>query len=259
MSDEKPTTPTSGGVPVTDDLIDQLAAEADDGYDVARGRRRLGSAPAEVVPVRSHDAIPGLPDAHGFMTYASRAEPIQQSGWVMRQYKDPIPIPSAERTVRLLTALAVRGHRHCPSQLVGVPLTAWAYVPSLPVRHGTVHPLAAILRSLARPGSVEIVLDGVDNPADPRALDPANFTVRSGVPDGAHVLLIEDTWVSGGHAQSAALALRLAGAAHVSLLALARWLWVGWDETTDAWIRSHLAAVDYNPDICPWTQQACPA
>lgn len=39
-----------------------------------------------------------------------------------------------------------------------------------------------------------------------------------------HVLLIEDTWTSGGNAQSAALALRRAGAASVTILALARWL-----------------------------------
>ena len=208
---------------------------------------------------RFHGSPPGLPDARGFMTYASWAEPIQQSGWVMRKYKEPIPVPSAERTVRLLAALAVRGHRHCPARLVGAPLTAWAHVPSLPARPGTAHPLATILRSLARPGSIEIVLDGVANPADPRALDAANFAVRSDVPDGGHVLLIEDTWVGGGHAQSAALALRAAGTAHVSLLAIARWLTVGWDETTDAWIRAHLAGADYNPDICPWTQQACPA
>ena len=48
---------TSGGVPVTDDLVEQLAAEAETGYDVPTlrrrgGRPRLGSGPAEVVPVR---------------------------------------------------------------------------------------------------------------------------------------------------------------------------------------------------------------
>ena len=49
--------PTSGGVPVTDDLVDRLAAEAEQGYDVGTLRRRggrptLGSGPASVVPVR---------------------------------------------------------------------------------------------------------------------------------------------------------------------------------------------------------------
>lgn len=45
---------TSGGVPVTDKLIDKLAAEAEHGYQPAaiRGRPRLGTGPSEVVPVR---------------------------------------------------------------------------------------------------------------------------------------------------------------------------------------------------------------
>lgn len=48
---------TSGGVPVTEELVDRLADEAAAGYDVAAmrrrgGRRPMGVAPAEVVPVR---------------------------------------------------------------------------------------------------------------------------------------------------------------------------------------------------------------
>jgi hypothetical protein len=45
---------TSGGVPVTDELIDKLAAEAEHGYKptAIRGRPRLGTGPSEVVPVR---------------------------------------------------------------------------------------------------------------------------------------------------------------------------------------------------------------
>ena len=50
------TPPTSGGVPITDELIDELAAEAERGYDPAklrgRGRPALGTGPSEVVPVR---------------------------------------------------------------------------------------------------------------------------------------------------------------------------------------------------------------
>ena len=38
------------------------------------------------------------------------------------------------------------------------------------------------------------------------------------------MLLIDDTWTSGGHAQSAALALRQAGATRISALIVARWL-----------------------------------
>lgn len=57
MTDRHDTTPTSSGVPVTDDQIDRLVAEAEHGYDIDTlrrrgGRRPMGSAAAEVVPVR---------------------------------------------------------------------------------------------------------------------------------------------------------------------------------------------------------------
>lgn len=74
---------------------------------------------------------------------------------------------------------------------------------------------------------------------------------------GHHVLLIDDTWTGGGHVTSAALALRAGGAAHVSVLVLARWLAIGWGATTLAWARSRLTEPDFNPNLCPWTQGPC--
>lgn len=55
MTDNKPV--TSKGQPVTDEVIEGLAAEAEAGYDVpalkrAGGRKPLGSAAARVIPVR---------------------------------------------------------------------------------------------------------------------------------------------------------------------------------------------------------------
>lgn len=48
---------TSGGVPITDELVQRLADQAEAGYDTAALRKRggrppLGSGPADVVPVR---------------------------------------------------------------------------------------------------------------------------------------------------------------------------------------------------------------
>lgn len=221
-----------------------------DGADLCSRCRRDGA----------DDAAAGLPDALGFMTYASRHEPIAQSGRLMWDYKSPIqPSTSAQRTIKLLAAVALQGHRDCPRALLGTAPAAWAVVPSLPA--ATLpddHQLARILRSLARPKSVEISMRGVGEPESPRALCAAHFTVRSRIPRRAHVLLVEDTWASGGHAQSAALALRAAGADRVSLLALARWLTPEWGATTAAWMNNTLSGVDYDPNICPWTQAAWP-
>ena len=57
-----------------------------------------------------------------------------------------------------------------------------------------------------------------------RDLDPGHFRAAAPLPAGAHVLLVDDTWARGGHAQSAALALRAAGAARISVLVAARWI-----------------------------------
>ena len=60
MKDKKVYGHTKSGTPITDDLVDQLAHEAEGGYDVdeivarrgRRGRPRLGAAPSTVESVR---------------------------------------------------------------------------------------------------------------------------------------------------------------------------------------------------------------
>jgi hypothetical protein len=71
------------------------------------------------------------------------------------------------------------------------------------------------------------------------------------------VLLIDDTWTAGGHAQSAALALRSAGAQYISLLVIGRWIKEGYGE--NAQFLRDIATSDYDPAICPWTSGACPS
>ena len=46
--------------------------------------------------------------------------------------------------------------------------------------------------------------------------------------DGRSLLLIDDAWVSGSSAQSAAAALRDGGAATVACVVIGRWLTPGW-------------------------------
>jgi len=56
-----------------------------------------------------------------------------------------------------------------------------------------------------------------------RYFDPGRYATSRELA-GASVLLIDDTWVSGSSAQSAAAALRRAGAAHVACVVIGRWL-----------------------------------
>jgi hypothetical protein len=201
-----------------------------------------------------------MPDLIGMLTYGGYLDPITQAGRLMRLYKSPA-FPqggSYRQTVTLLAALGLIGHVTCPGRLTGAPITAWATVPSLPPRpEQASHPFNDIVRSLARPGAIEVPLTAAAVVSNPRAINVSHYTAGRAAA-GQHVLLVDDTWTSGGHATSAALALRAAGASHVSVLVLARWLKIGWEATTTTWAKQRLTSPDFDPDQCPWTQSTCP-
>jgi predicted amidophosphoribosyltransferase len=197
-----------------------------------------------------HRAHEGLADACAFLAYAIAG---QQSGYVMRGYKARPPLEEHRTIVALLIALGISRHAACPSTLAGVPVTRWASVPSLPAQAGE-HPLHKIVRSLG-PGE-EASLSAASAARSPREVSPEHFRLDTPLPQGTHVLLIDDTWTAGGHAQSAALSLRRAGAARVSLLVVARW--IKKDFGSNAGFLRELADHDYDPGICPWTGSSCP-
>jgi hypothetical protein len=199
---------------------------------------------------RVHRADAGLAEATAFLTYAIAG---QQSAYVMRGYKARRPLEEHRSIVRLLLAVGLSGHAGCPGALAGVPVTHWASVPSLPAQTGE-HPLHRIVASLA-PG-IEASLSAAAEARSPREVSPDHFRCDAPLPQGAHVLLIDDTWTGGGHAQSAALSLRRAGAARISVLIVARW--IKKDFRDNAGFLRELADRDYDPAICPWTGSSCP-
>lgn len=72
---------------------------------------------------------------------------------------------------------------------------------------------------------------------------------------GQHVLVVDDTWVSGGKAQSAALALKAAGAGAVTIVCIGRWLSYRWE--------GHRPLIEslhepYDATRCPVTGGTCP-
>lgn len=191
-----------------------------------------------------------LADATAFLTYAVSG---RQSGYVMRGYKATAPVSEHRTIVTLLTVVGLTQHGSCAERLLAAPVTHWAVVPSLPARPGE-HPLRPIAR-ISAPGT-ELPLSATRSTPHPRSVDPQHFRATSAVPSGAHVLVIDDTWVGGGHAQSAVLAARQAGAAHVSVLVLARWL--NEDYGSNARFLADQANRDYDPALCPWTGAGCP-
>jgi orotate phosphoribosyltransferase len=84
------------------------------------------------------------------------------------------------------------------------------------------HPLAALIAPyLARPPATLVTAGPADLGC--RELDPGRFRAIQPLP-GAAVLLLDDTWTTGASVQSAALALRAAGARHVAVVVLGRHL-----------------------------------
>ena len=202
-------------------------------------------------PCRQHRGHAGLADATAFLTYAVAG---RQSGHVMWGYKaTPRPVGEHRMVVHLLVALGLAGHAACPGALAGVPVTHWATVPSLPAKPGE-HPLHQLVAGLA-PGQ-EARLTAAVQVRHPRGARPDHYRAGEPLPPGSHALLMDDTWASGGHAQSAALALRAAGAARVSLMVVARWL--NREHGSTARFVTELAGRDYDPGICPWTGGGCP-
>jgi hypothetical protein len=195
-----------------------------------------------------------LADQVACLTYAVAG---QQAGYVMRGYKAAPPVEEHRNVVALTAILGLGLHAECAGRRLGAQVTHWATIPSLPARDGA-HPLRALVAQVA-PGQ-EVTLTAAAATQDARAINADHF-VADAVLDGGHLLLIDDTWASGGHAQSAVLAGRRAGAMHVSVLAVARWIDPGWQiptyETSAGFVRVRCTG-DYDPSVCPWTGGACP-
>jgi predicted transcriptional regulator len=74
---------TINGQPVTDDMIQAWADEAERGYDVEtlrkRGRPTLGAGPGAVVPVRMDDTLLTALTDRAQRDHVSRSEAIRQA------------------------------------------------------------------------------------------------------------------------------------------------------------------------------------
>lgn len=189
-----------------------------------------------------------LSDRLAFVTYGIKG---RQSGHTMHGYKSPQAGPTQRQIVQLLAGVTLHRHGSCfTSPTHGHP-THWTTVPSLSGRADD-HPLEQVMAPILANLFQHPITPAIDVHY-PRAVRPENFTTPAMA--GEHFLLIDDTWTTGGHVQSAAGALKRAGAGYVTTLVLARWIDPAWDNTT-AVIRDHLNA-DFDPAICPFTGTIC--
>lgn len=210
-----------------DDLRDRLRRAGGESFPppAHRGRCHTCQGPARQGYSRCFQcelhaqSAPGLlADTVAAVTLAGKGGPLARDLWL---YKAGRPGSDAAG-MRLLSLLLVFLHDHGRSVWHRAGMTSPTHacvVPSGRCRPGP-HPLQVLVSPyLALPWvSLSPPRDG-----DPwaRSLDPERFRAGHPLP-GAAVLLLDDTWASGGSAQSAAVALKRAGARSVAVVVIGR-------------------------------------
>jgi hypothetical protein len=210
---------------------------------VGRGPTGRGSARCYQCDLHAQCAPGSLASVVVPVAFAIKGGSHAQFLW---QYKSArLTAETVERaalTVRALLLVFLHDHGPCLWRAAGIPgPTHLAVVPTARGRPGT-HPLRALVAEhltgpwaelRARPGGEQV-----------RDLDPGRF--RAAALPGARVLLIDDTWTTGSSAQSAAMALRRAGADAVVTVVLGRH--VG---------RGEAERADLGPEAMPFRQERC--
>jgi len=171
---------------------------------------------------------PGLIDSLVPITYSEHGGQVHHA---LRSYKDGGPAEQAYATPRLAGILwkFLARHEQCVASAAGsggfdlvttVPSSSPAREErsSLRMLAGWCQPVQGRLETLLRP----------TGQGGGRAFLPDRYEGTTSV-DGQDVLLLDDTWTAGGHAQSAAWALRQAGARRVGMVVIGRHLRPDWE------------------------------
>jgi predicted amidophosphoribosyltransferase len=148
-----------------------------------------------------------------------------------KRYADPWVEMAATRLALLLGRFLVR-HESCLAASAGATtFDLVTTVPSGQVGRDEYHPLRRLVgeRVALTAGRHERLLHRSNAAVQPRVFDPTRYQAVRPLA-GANVLLIDDTWTTGASAQSAAAALKAAGAARVGAVVIGRHLNREWFE-----------------------------
>lgn len=201
------------------------------------------------------DLVIPLTYVRGYMS------PQHQSQHMVQRYKSPVqPSEWCAGLLRFMISAATAIHGPCIASVVGWWDTM-TFVPSAS-RPGVEHPVVTLAQHVFEHGrsidrvliapTVSIVHFNRHPRRDIFSLSPGHVAHVC----GKHVLVVDDTWVSGGKAQSASLTLKAAGATRVTVLCVARWLSHKWAEHRPV-VESRLPP--YDAMICPVGPEACRA
>lgn len=163
-----------------------------------------------------------------------------QLHFVLRHYKSGI-YPGRQSVLALRTASMVchflRRHHGCIASAAGTDWERLTVVPSTSSEGE--HPLATALRRVPSVfETYEPLLVRGDAPIGHNQADDDGYRALRRL-DGDRVLLVDDTFTSGARAQSAASALRLAGARVVAIVPIGRVVNPKWGDNQAWWDDQH--------------------
>lgn len=191
-----------------------------------------------------HDLLgPGLlADAVAPVCYAVKGTAFAAGLWRYKSWRAPDP---AARTFLLALLLVfLRDHGPCVWRRAGMPgPSRLAVVPTGCGRPGP-HPLLELAAPYLRLPLTALAIRPGEQGRDP---NQDRFTAGR-TAAGADVLLLDDTWVSGASAQSAAAALKQAGARRVAVVVLGRHLDPA--DRLGGPLAARLAPAAYDPGRC---------
>ncbi|MBB5132392.1 phosphoribosylpyrophosphate synthetase [Thermocatellispora tengchongensis] len=160
----------------------------------------------------------------------------QQHAHALAAYKSAFPSRDIQTNLLTLLLVFLTDHYGCVARAAHADqVTHAAVVPSTRGRPGP-HPLRALIGDRMRFPWVPLIANTEISP-DLREFHPDRFRVNAGDLDGACVLLLDDTWTTGARVQSAAYALKRAGAVKVAVVVLGRHVnpgYAGWKPILDA-------------------------
>lgn len=184
-----------------------------------------------------------LADATGFIIYALKHADGAADQALRDMYRYKLTLGRATRQeiseegqrIRVLLYVTLRDNLADMLTTSVAPVDMITHVPSTSSQAGR-DPYAlgdaissAVSKLRGAPPHVELLVPDSHNPTSSRTVSPERFSVgEPGAVVGRHVLLVEDTWVTGASAQSAAVALHRAGASRVTVLCVARMLAEQW-------------------------------
>jgi hypothetical protein len=195
----------------------------------------------------------GLPlaDRVGSLVYAIK--PDTQLYKIVHDYKSPMYANTRLPTIMsALLALGMRSHFECAARLSGQTTHGWTVVPSTRGRT-TLRDLVIGIGGSLR---TEVPVQFIGTPGE-RALRPESWAVRPSVVFPQHVVVADDSWVSGRHAQSVAAALKAHGVHQVSIFTAARVLERSYGPNQE-FIDTRLRSEGFDWRRCPWTGAGCP-